>query len=152
MKSLKIVLAGVFACSLLAFTTASVDKVPQKVKDAFAQKFPEAKSVKWDRESQNEWEAEFKMDRMEYSANFTNDGTWQETEHEIEEAQVPANVMQSLEYNFKGYSIQEAEISETQQGMVYEFEIKKDRSEMEVALDANGKVIRKAESDEEDKD
>lgn len=54
--------------------------------------------------------------------------------------------------NFKGYSIEEAEISETQQGMVYEFEIKKDGSEMEVALDTNGKVVSKGESDGKDED
>jgi len=152
MKSLKVALAGVLACALLAFTNVSMEKVPQKVKNAFAQKFPHAKSVKWDRESPNEWEAAFKLDRMEYSANFTDDGTWKETEHEIEESQVPSNVRKSLRDNFKGYTINESEISETQQGMVYEIEIKKDGSEMEVALDASGKVINKEELDKEDKD
>jgi uncharacterized membrane protein YkoI len=152
MKSLKVVLAGVFACTLFAFTTTSVEKVPQKVKDAFTQKFPDAKSVKWDKESQNEWEAAFKMKRMKYSANFTNDGMWKETEHEIEEAQVPSNIKKSLMEKFKGYTIEESEISETPQGMVYEFEIKKKETEMEVALDASGKVVSTEDHDKEDKD
>ena len=152
MKAIKVILAGLFTCTLLAFTTSSVDKVPQKVKDAFVQKFPEAKSVKWDKESQNEWEAEFKMDGMDYSANFSNDGAWKETEHEVRQADVPQIVMVALKKEFPGYKIRESEISENSEGMVYEFEIKKGGSQMEVALDPNGKVTSKKENDGEDED
>lgn len=154
MKSIKVILGAFLVTIMFAFTSAG-DKAPQKVKDAFAKKFPTVKKVKWDKESENEWEAEFKMNNTEYSANFKADGTWTETEHEIEENEIPKNIKVALTNTFPGFEIEEAEISETTSGMVYEFEIEKGETNMEVAIDINGKVIKKElekENDKEDKD
>lgn len=154
MKSLKIVLGTFLACTMFAFAAAG-DQVPQKVKDAFTKKFPTAKKVKWDKENATEWEAEFKMNNTEYSANFLEDGTWKETEHEIDDKEIPQNVKSALMSAYAGYKIKESEMSETKDGMLYEFEIKKGESEMEVAIDSNGKIVKKEmkkENDEEDKD
>jgi len=139
-----------FGASLFAGTIKK--DVPKVVKDAFAKKFPDAKSVSWDQEDQSEWEAEFKMDGMEYSANFDNQGTWKETEHEVKEGDVPQNVMAALKKEYSGYKIKESEISETGNGMVYEFMIKKSGKGMEVAIDKNGKIVSKEGADEEDED
>lgn len=154
MKKVLIGIGLVFAsATAIACTTESKDKVPQVVKDAFAKKFPTAKKVDWEKENKNEWEAEFKLNKVEYSANFLEDGTWKETEHEIDKKEVPKNVILSLESSFPGYKIEEAEISETAEGMVYEFEIEKGKSEIEVAIDVNGKVIKKqSEENEDDED
>ncbi|MAZ28501.1 MAG: hypothetical protein CL868_15675 [Cytophagaceae bacterium] len=154
MKKVIIGIGLIFAAvTTIAFTTTNKDKVPQAVKDAFAKKFPTAKKVDWEKENDKEWEAEFKMNKVEYSANFTEDGTWMETEHKIEENEIPQAVMASLKSNFTGYEIEEAEISETTKGTVYEFEIEKGKSEMEVTIDNNGKVIKKqSEENEDDKD
>mgnify|MGYP003635854094 CR=1 FL=1 len=153
MKSLKIILGAFLVTIMFAFTSGG-DKAPQKVKDAFAKKFPTAKKVKWEKESEKEWEAEFKMNKTEYSANFLSDGTWQETEHEIKVKEVPQNIMASLKKAFPDYEIEEAEISETPKGIVYEFAIEKGETEMEVAIDTNGKVVKKEVKieDTEDKD
>ncbi|QHI36154.1 hypothetical protein IMCC3317_15130 [Kordia antarctica] len=150
MKSLKIILAAFLICTLVAFTSGG-DKAPQKVKQAFAKKFPTAKKVKWEKENDSEWEAEFKMNKVEYSANFLENGTWKETEHEIEEKAIPKNVKAALMTVFPGYEIEEAEISETKDGMVYEFEIEKGEIEMEVAINSSGKVV-KQEVKKEDND
>ncbi len=74
MKSLKIILGLLLVTSIFAFTS-SADKAPKKVIDAFTKKFPTAKKVKWEKENDKKWEAEFKMNRKEYSANFLSDGT-----------------------------------------------------------------------------
>ena len=142
MKSLKTILGTFLVTTMFAFTSGG-DKAPQKVKNAFAKKFPTAKKVKWEKENEKEWEAEFKMNRTEYSANFLSDGTWQETEHEIKEKEVPQNIMSSLKKAFPDFEMEEAEISETAKGMVYEFTIEKGETEMEVAIDTNGKLIKK---------
>ena len=144
MKTIKRVLALAFiaAIGLTVFSfTADGDKAPQKVKEAFAKKFPTAKKVKWDKESATEWEAEFKMNKVEYSANFTEDGTWKETEHEIDEKAIPKNVKTALMTAFPSYEIEEAEISETKDGMVYEFEIEKGESNVEVVINSKGKIV-----------
>lgn len=153
MKSLKFILGAFLACTMFAFNSG--DKAPQKVKEAFAKKFPTAKKVKWQKENATEWEAEFKIKKIEYSANFLSDGTWQETEHEIEKKEVPQNIMSSLKKAFPGYEMEEAEISETQNGLIYEFTIEKGETEIEVAINTIGKIVKqevKKEDEKEDKD
>tara|TARA_R100000655_G_C2982086_1_gene191962 strand:- start:815 stop:1276 length:462 start_codon:yes stop_codon:yes gene_type:complete len=142
----------VVAMTTIAFTSEDKDKVPQVVKNAFAKKFPTAKKVDWEKENETEWEAEFKMNNVEYSANFLANGTWQETEHEVKTNDVPQNILSSLKSNFPGYEIEEAEISETSKGSFYEFEIEKGKIEMEVTLDSSGTIIKKQMEEEEDKD
>ncbi|WP_028283546.1 PepSY-like domain-containing protein [Olleya marilimosa] len=154
MKTLKVILGAFLVTTIFAFASGG-DKAPQKVKEAFAKKFPTAKKVKWEKENATEWEAEFKMNKVEYSANFLEDGTWKETEHEIEEKDIPQNVKTVLATKFPGYEMEEVEISETKDGMVYEFEIEKGESNMEVVIDTNGKIVKqevKKEDDKEDKD
>lgn len=125
---------------------------PQNIKDAFAKKFPTATNVSWDKESDTEWEAEFKMNNKEYSSNFMMDGSWTETEYEVSEAEVPKMVMEVLKTNFKGYDVEEMELSETADGKVYEFGLEKDGKEMEVAIDTSGKITKKEEKKDEDGD
>ncbi len=152
MKKVKILgfLALLMSTGIYAFGPG--DDAPKKVKEAFAKKFPTVKKVKWDKENDTEWEAEFKMKGTEYSANFMEDGTWKETEHEIKKNAIPANIKTALDTEFAGYKIEEAEISETSEGSVYEFELEKGEQAMEVAIDTNGEVVKKGMMEEGDED
>lgn len=151
MKTLKIVLSTLLVGALFAFTSA--DKAPLKVTQAFSKKFPTVKKVKWDKESATEWEAEFKINKVAYSANFLEDGTWQETEHEINKKDIPATIKSALMVAFPGYEIEEAEISETPNEMLYEFMIEKGKIEMEVVINTKGKIVKQeVKNDKEDKD
>ena len=126
------------------------ENVPAKVKTAFEQKFPSATKVNWDKENATEWEAEFKMDSKEYSANFSSDGKWLETEYEISKSAIPQAVNSTLENDFSGYKIEKTEMSETADGKVYEFELKKGKSNLEVAISPDGKVVKKEVKEEDD--
>lgn len=145
MKTLKVVLVAATVCVLFAFFPVN-KQVPQKVKDAFAKKFPSAKKVSWDNENDTEWEAEFKIDKVEYSANFLEDGTWQETEHEISESEIPQNVKKIIIEAFPEYKIEEVEVSESTKATVYELEIKKGKNTMEVVVSVDGKILSKEEA------
>jgi uncharacterized membrane protein YkoI len=150
MKRIKIfrgALVTLLAATLL-FAFSTRDKVPQKVKDAFEAKFPHAKSVKWEQEVKGEWEAEFKMQGIEFSANFNEDGTWLETEHELENGDLPKPVADRLNTDFSGFEIEEAEMVEREDGLFYEVELKKGKTETKLLIDDNGKVV----SSQEDKD
>ncbi|SHG47058.1 Putative beta-lactamase-inhibitor-like, PepSY-like [Salegentibacter echinorum] len=152
MKKVILILGMVFmATTTFACVNMAQDKVPKAVKKAFANKFPTAKKVHWDKESDKEWEAEFRMKKMKYSANFLTDGTWQETEHEIDKKDIPQAVSNTLKKSFSRYDVEESEISETKDGMVYEFEIEKGEETLEVAISSSGKVVKK-ETSEEDED
>ena len=120
-------------------------KVPDAVKSAFTQKFPNATKVKWDKENEKEWEAEFHMNGKEVSVNFDSNGVWLETEYEIAIKDIPVAVKATLDKEFLGYKIKESEISETASGKLYEFDLQKDKVKMEVGIDINGIVIKKEE-------
>ncbi|PZX57616.1 putative PepSY-like beta-lactamase-inhibitor [Algoriphagus ratkowskyi] len=151
-KYITILSVGVLLSTVACAQEHSDEKVPEAVKTAFSQKFPAAKKVSWDMESATEWEAEFKLEGNEYSANFLADGTWQETEHEINKADIPEAIKQTLAKDFAGFKIEEAEISETAQGSVYEVAVEKGEEEWELVFDPNGKLIEKKTIEEDDED
>jgi hypothetical protein len=128
------------------------EAVPENVKSAFSQKFPDATNVKWDKENATEWEAEFKIGGKKYSANFDNMGTWMETEYEINADEIPAAVKTTLDKDFTGYKIEESEVSETAKGKLYEFELEKAGEEIEAAIDMSGKIVNKEQPKEETED
>ncbi len=147
-----ITIAAFFSLNAIGQTDKNV---PANIKTAFAQKFPKATKVVWSKENDKEWEAEFKMDNKEYSANFDENGLWKETEYEISLTDIPEVVNSTLFKEFAGCKISESAISETTDGKVYEFEIKKDGKKVEVSIDINGKVLKQEqgkEGDEDDKD
>ncbi len=151
MKNLIFVIAVATLFSFNACGQINKD-VPANIKTAFSQKFPDATKVKWDKENEKEWEAEFKMNGKEYSANFDNNGKWMETEYEISINEIPGAVKTTLDNEFNGYKIGESEISETADGKVYEFELKKDSNKMEASIDINGMVVKKEQIKKEDKE
>jgi hypothetical protein len=158
MKNLILVIALATTYSYCAFGQTSKD-VPANVKTAFAQKFPNAMKVKWEMESGKEWEAEFKLDGKEYSANFDNNGVWMETEYEISINEIPVAVKATIDKEFAGYKIEESEISETSEGKVCEFLLKNGEEKAEASIDLSGKLLKKEqvkkekeEKEENDKD
>ena len=149
MKKLSFLVMLVLTATLQSFA----QDAPTKVKDAFNKKFPQAKSVHWDKENATEWEAEFKMEGKEYSANFGTDGTWKETEYEISEKELPTSVKNTLSKDFKGYDIEGAEVTETPKFKAYEVELEKGETTIEVVIDEHGKVLKKkVEKDDDDDD
>lgn len=143
----------VFAVLLINVTSCEKnDNVPQKVKDTFAMKFPNATEVEWDEESDTEWEAEFDLDGKEYSSNFMNDGTWVETEYEVSESDIPKAVLDAMNTDFEGYEVEDIEFTETKDGKAYEFSIEKGEDELEVIIDAQGNILIKEKKQEDEDD
>ncbi len=129
---------------LVGFAIAvSAQAPPANVQSAFKAKFPNGKTVKWEKENANEWEAEFKQHGVEYSANFSNEGVWKETEHEMKASGLPSAVQSTLNREFPGFKVEEAEKVETPEFIGYEVEIKNGGEVMEVVLNKSGKIIKK---------
>ncbi len=144
---LSIAVIAFIACNTSGQNTKDA---PANVKAAFAQKFPDAKKIKWGAESEKEWEAEFVKDGKEYSANFDITGKWMETEYEISEKEIPAPVKAAIAKEFAGFKIEESEVSETAEARLFEFVLAKAKEKYEVAINAEGKVITKEVAKEED--
>lgn len=126
----------------LAFAANAQKAAPEAVKKAFAQKYTSAKSVKWDSESANEWEAEFTLNGKEMSASYDNAGKWLETETEIAAKDLPAAVSAATAKQFPGYKPGEMSIIDSPTVKGYEIALKKGETAYEVVIDANGKVLK----------
>jgi hypothetical protein len=131
-----LVFFGITACG------QSGKEVPVTVKSAFSQKFADATSVKWGKENDREWEAEFKMNGMAYSANFENSGAWIETEYKISLKEIPEAVKATLDKESAGAEVKESEVSETKEGKAYEFIIGKAVGETELVIDSSGNILK----------
>lgn len=125
-------------------------EVPEAVKLSFVKNFPTIKSVKWSKESESEFEAEFKNGSLEQSANFDAAGTWLVTETEIKKSELPPLVQAAIKKEFDGFKIEEAEKVETPEGVTYEVELEKGKVTYGVEFAAEGKVLKKEEKKEDD--
>jgi outer membrane lipoprotein-sorting protein len=137
------------------FTFISVSAFSQKnpseiVKKEFSKKYASAKSVKWDNEEKNEWEAEFTMDGKKMSASFDNSGKWIESETAITEKELPASVVATLNKDFLGYKKSLIEIFESTEMKGFELGLKKGETSIEVIFDNSGKILKKTDVKEED--
>ena len=123
------------ALALSASFTACAQKIPPAAAvTAFNQKFSTVKELKWGKEKNGEWEAEFEQGGVDMSANYTADGKWLETETEIKVAELPAPVFAAL----KGKKVKEAaKIQRPDGSTVYEAEVK----HKDLLFDANGNLV-----------
>ncbi|WP_291122604.1 PepSY-like domain-containing protein, partial [Flavobacterium sp. UBA6046] len=116
---------------------------PKAVTDAFAKKFPTATKVSWGVEGPKEWEAEFTLEGEKISANFTQDGTWLETEKEIKSTSLPKAVLSAVKLKYNDWKIVEADKTETaKHGTIYEVDLKKGLKTKSLAFKEDGTSIK----------
>ena len=132
------------------FTAIGQNEPSEAVKKVFNQTFAGAKSVKWDKESANEWEAEFTLNGKEMTAAYDNNGKWLETETEISEKELPSKVAATLDKEFQGYKKGEIVIVESAEMKGFEIGLKKGTTSTEVVIDSNGKVLKNTPVKKED--
>lgn len=129
-------------------TSFAQSKIPTAVTSAFNKKFPNAANIKWDKENDHEYEADFTWKEVKHSANFSDAGLWLETETTLAFNQLPEKVQTAFNTAHKGATIKAAAKIETSKGKVtYEVEIKQGIKTAEFLYDANGSVL--ADEDDE---
>ena len=138
MKKILMILSIALICSCTFAKTP-----PKAVSDAFMKKFPTATKVSWGIEGPKEWEAEFTLDGDKVSANFSQDGTWLETEQEIKASSLPAAVLSNVKMKYATWKIAEADKTETaKHGTIYEVDLKKGMKRKSLAFKADGTSIK----------
>jgi hypothetical protein len=128
---------------LIGLVACSQKQAPENVKKEFSQKYAGAKSVKWDSEKANEWEAEFKLNGKEMTANFDNSGKWLETETEVSAKELPGAVTSALNKDFSAYKTDEISIVENPEMKGFEVALKNKKDELIVIFGNDGTVLKK---------
>lgn len=128
-------------------------EVPKVIVTSFQTHFKGAKADKWEKEKNGEFEAEFKLNKKEMSANFASDGTLKETEEEIAVNTLPKSIADYIAKNYVGYKTSEAAKITLAGGKInYEAEVEKGKEEMDLIFDDAGNFIRKEVENDTEKD
>lgn len=138
--------------SLLIAQKMQEKVIPAAVTSAFKTKFPTATKASWELENKMEYEAEFKLNDEEVTANFDNTGRWLETETEIKISELPAVILSILKKDFAGFKVEEAsKIESLKNGNCFEAEIEKGEETFDVLFSTDGKVLSKTKLEEKEK-
>jgi len=124
-------------------TTFAQSKTNKEVETAFKAKFTNATKVKWDKENEHEYEANFTENGVKHSANFSDKGEWLETESPTTFDKLPAKVKTAFNASHKGEKVKavakiDASTGETQ----YEIEVKKGLKTVEYFYNSEGKLLK----------
>jgi len=135
---------------LLLCACSTKEDVPEAVRISFADRFPGVTDVDWEMERPDEWEAEFDLHEMEYSANFSMSGEWLETEHEINTTNIPSEVVTLVSSKYKDPQFKKAEVIESPLGQSFELQIKSDQENLTIEIDPDGIISQVPEENDED--
>ena len=119
-------------------------RVPAVVYAAFFKAYPQALHVTFERDTKAGmpvFEIEFENQGVKTEATYKTDGTLLEVEEDIKPEQLPETIMKVLRTGYPYATLTEAEKITKADGTVigYEVELKQ---ELEIHLDASGKIIR----------
>jgi hypothetical protein len=120
-------------------------EVPQTIHSAFLTKYPGV-SPRWESQPYG-YEAVFTNNRIEYEAEFSQDGQWLETEYEVLETQFPMIVLERVRQKYPDYAITKREIELTPQGTFYEVEVERGDQEIELYFDERAKPATNSNED-----
>jgi len=144
---MKKILAALVTAGLLIMGTASFAqfrKIPSVVTDAFKAKYPNANAVEW-KDKLRVFQADFEMKDDDYQARFNSKGEWQETEKNIEQDKLPAEVSDGFaKSKFSEWEIKEVSYIEKKDGSdLYRILVRKNDIEKKyLFFDKSGKLTR----------
>jgi len=164
---LKHVIVGLVVAGLMGGFTAKVwageeedavtmDKVPQKVKDTlknYAAESDVKKVEKGEDDGKKVYEFDIEQGSRKFEVSITTKGKFWGTEEDMELSAMPDAAQKALTAQAAGGPISGGEKAVDKDNKVtYEADITKDGKKMEVAVDADGKVVSTEAVGAEDKD
>ncbi|MEN8846891.1 MAG: DUF4956 domain-containing protein [Akkermansiaceae bacterium] len=128
-------------CLLILFCLTAFGGTPN-VEKTFKEKYPDIEAPRWKAESNGLWEAHFEINGIKYRADFTTEGNWVETEHNLTFSQLPPEVRSAINLKFDPNDIRDIEgVDSPTHGIFYDVEFQQGSEDVDVMFDANGKVL-----------
>ena len=103
-------------------------------------------------EDKKDYEVNFTQAGKKWSAKYTADAKWLETEHAVKLDELPRAVRSAIATNYADHKVEDAELVESPQGTTYEVDLEKGEHSMEVVFSADGKVLKSAMEEDDEKD
>ncbi len=130
--------------SLLFITVFAIAQTPPiPVEKAFKSKFPSANKAYWENEDSNQWEAEFRINKKRYTALFSSDGKWINTEGEIDVSDFPNALSKEVTAKYPESTILEVcKIETSKNETFYEAKIKTTKGKRKVFMKDDGTFVK----------
>ena len=144
MKSI-IITTTVIVLSINSVSAQKVKEaeVPKPILTAFQTQFKDAKLEAWDKEKNGEFEAEFTINNVKMSANFSADGELVGTEEEINSTALPKMATDYLAKNYIDNKIEKTtKITGPTGNISFELEVKKGNEKKELLFSSRGGFIK----------
>jgi uncharacterized membrane protein YkoI len=132
-----------------------LDQLPKAVLDAVKAKFPGAKLTEAEKETKDgktTYEIGLEQKGQEYTVSATAEGKITEVEREVEIKDLPKAVTDAIKKKYPNAKMEEAEEVTADNKTTYEVIVKSGKKELELTLDAGGKILKEEAEDEDDDD
>jgi hypothetical protein len=135
-----------------------LDQLPMPIREAVAKRFPEAKLVSAEKEIEDEvvlFEIALRHQKHDLEVTLTADGAFREIETALLNDEIPKAVAESVEAKYAGAILQKVERivlvkDGKEQTAAFEAKVQtKDKKNLEIKLDADGRMLKVEEDDEE---
>jgi hypothetical protein len=142
----KICLLVILALAAVAFNSSSAQlrKVPAEVTEAFKAKYPNTKNVEW-KDKITSFQANYEMDDVKYESKFSNKGEWLQTEKEVAQETLPAEVKDGYSKSkFTDWQLKSATwVQSKENGVQYRLFVRKNDIEKKyLYFDKDGKLVK----------
>src|SRR5690554_1587952 len=98
---------GIFGCSFME-KDIPASKVPAAVKASFDKEYANPVDVEWEKKKGN-YEADFEVENIDYSAVFNEEGQLLMAKIDIEKEALPATITQKISEEYPDYIIDDAD-------------------------------------------
>jgi hypothetical protein len=127
----------------------SRDQVPKVVIIAFEKAYPNAKEIKFEKETfegKAAFEVEYKENGKEHDLIYSDDGTLLQKEEEIDSKSLPESITQIINKKYPQAEIKEAEKLMKPDSIVIGYEVEIETAdkkvELELDVDVNGNILK----------
>lgn len=137
----KLSMCAVLTIATITLSCAQEKKVPENIVKAFEKEHPNTK-VFWDAEKDG-FEAEFELNGKDASENYDFNGNKIASEIEVKKSEMPQAIFQYISEKYPKNKIKEtAKITDANQMVTYEVELKIDGKKQDLLFSSTGEFIK----------
>lgn len=127
---------------LILSVSAGAEEPPRAVLENHRERYPEGSDLEWEVDSNSYWEASFEIDGKSFRADYTEDGTWVETERSLDFKELPSKVQIAVNRDLKDVEISEIEsVDHYKKGQFFDVEVERDGPNKDYEYDAEGNQL-----------